>query len=140
MYIEINDNTTLREIQLKLADYYPYLQIKFYRKPHKKYEPSADEDVLYHGKTIGEVKQTHIDALLEITPVSKVAEIEREFQKRFGLPVQILLKEKGNWVQTTGTDDFTLNELNVLSRNSSDEFILSEPDSEYNDEEQQPLL
>ncbi len=140
MYIEINDNTTIRQIQHKLADYYPYLQIKFYRKLHKKYEASQDEDIIYHGKTIGEVKQTHTDAVLEITPVSKVAEIESEFQKRFGLSVQILFKEKGRWVQTTGMDDFTLKEVNVLSRNSSDEFILSEPDSEYNDEEQQPLL
>lgn len=31
-------------------------------------------------------------------------------------------------------DDFTLKELNEMGRNSSDEFILSEPDSEYKSE------
>ncbi|MBK7377037.1 MAG: hypothetical protein KTQ13_01655 [Ferruginibacter sp.] len=131
MYIEINDNTVIRDIQQKIADYYPYLQVKFYSKPHKKYEASDPGDQVSPAKKISEVRQTHVSALLEITPVSRIRDIESEFQQRFGLSVQILRKEKGIWVQTTGMDDFTLKELNVLSRNSSDEYILSEPDSEY---------
>lgn len=135
MYIEINDDTTIRHIQEKISDYYPYLQIEFHRRPHKKYKASGANDLIFPGDTIGDVKQTHISAILEITPVSKVADIEKEFQQRFGLSVQILRKENEKWIQTTGMDDFTLKELNVLSRNSSDEFILAEPDSEYEDTE-----
>lgn len=134
MHFEINDNTTIRHIQERFSDYYPYLQIEFYKKPHKKYEASEDKDLLFPGKTIGEVKQTHVSALMEIKPDSKVAEIEKEFMQRFGLSVQILKKEKDKWVQTTGMDDFTVKEINELARNSSDEYILSEPDSEYKDE------
>jgi len=40
MHIEINDNTSFRHIQEKFSDYYPYLQIEFYKKSHKKYEAS----------------------------------------------------------------------------------------------------
>lgn len=138
MYIEINDNTAIRHIFQKFSDYYPYLQIRFYGKPHKLYGVSPDEDIIPPHKTIGEVKQTHVSGLLEITPVSKVAGIENEFLQRFGLSVQILRKEKDKWEQTTGMDDFTLKELNLLARNSSDEYILSEPDSEYPDEDLQP--
>jgi len=134
MYLEINDNTTIRHIQERFSDYYPYLQIEFYRKSHHKYEASSDKDLIYPGKTIGDVKQTHVSALLEIKPLSKVADVEKEFLLRFGLSVQILKKEKDKWEQTTGMDDFTLKELNEMGRNSSDEFILSEPDSEYPDE------
>ena len=94
MHFEINDNTTIRHIQERFSDYYPYLQIEFYKKPHKKYEASEDKDLLFPGKTIGEVKQTHVSALMEIKPDSKVAEIEKEFMQRFGLSVQILKKEK----------------------------------------------
>lgn len=135
MHIEINDKSTIRDIQKTFSDFYPYLQIKFYRKPHKKYEASAESDLIYTGKTIENVKQTHVSGLLEIQPHSTVADIEKEFQLRFGLSVQILKKEKDHWAQTTGMDDFTLKDLNELGRNSSDEFILSEPDSEYKDEE-----
>lgn len=135
MYIEINDNTTLRDIRRAFSDFYPYLQIEFYTQPHKKYESSDSDDSIPICKKVDEIKKTHVSGLLEIFPADKVADIEKEFLQRFGLPVQVLIREKGKWVQTTGMDDFTVKELNELSRNSSDEYILSEPDSEYKDEE-----
>jgi hypothetical protein len=130
MHIDINDNTTFRSIQQTFSDFYPYLQLEFYRRPHDKYEASEENDTIYPGKTIGEVKQTHVSAILEILPLSKVADIENEFQQRFGLSVQILRKENDRWEQTTGMDDLTLRELNELGRNSSDEYILSDLDEE----------
>ncbi|HET9056724.1 MAG TPA: hypothetical protein VFN30_07745 [Chitinophagaceae bacterium] len=134
MYIEINDNTTFRDIQEAFANFYPYLQIEFYKLPHKKYEASQESNAVYPGNTVSEVKQTHVSGVIEIHPWYKVTGVEMEFQNRFGLFAQILRKEKNKWVQTTGMDDFTLKELNELSRNSSDDFIISEPDSEYKDE------
>lgn len=134
MHIEINDTTTIRSIQETFSNFYPYLQIHFYRNPHQVYGLSDDSDQIYAGKTIGEVKQTHLSSLLEILPVSKVSDIEKEFLKRLGLSVQILVKQKNKWEQTAGMDDFTIKELNELGRSSSDEYILSEPDSEYSEE------
>lgn len=134
MHIDINDNTTLRHIQEIFSDYYPYLQMEFYKSPHKKYEASAERELIYPGKTIGEVKQTHVSAIIEILPHSKVADVEKEFLQRFGLSVQILRKEKDHWEQTTGMDDFTLKELNEMGRSSSDDFILSDLDEEENEE------
>jgi glycerol-3-phosphate O-acyltransferase len=126
MHIEINNNATLRHIQDVFVDYYPYLQLEFYKQPHKKYEASKEKDIIYPGKTIAEIKQTHISGLLEILPLYKVADVEKEFLQRFGLSVQILRKEKDKWLQTTGMDDFTLKELNELGRNSSDEIIVED--------------
>lgn len=134
MHIEINDNTTLRHIQEIFSDYYPYLQMEFYKSPHKKYEASAERELIYPGKTIDEVKQTHVSAIIEMLPHSKVAGVEKEFMQRFGLSVQILRKEKDHWEQTTGMDDFTLKELNEMGRSSSDDFILSDLDEEENEE------
>jgi hypothetical protein len=126
MYIEINDNTTLQDIQEKFSEYYPYLQIEFYNKGHKKYEMSDKKNVIYPGKTIGEIKKTHLSALLEIQPSYKVADVEREFQQRFGLSVQVFWNEKDTWQQTTGMDDFTLKELNEMGWNSPDESAISD--------------
>lgn len=126
MHMELTDNTLLRNIQEVFSDFYPYLKINFYKKQHKKYEASEEEDLIDPCLTIGHVKATHVSALLEIQPLNKVADIEREFQHRFGLSVQILQKEKNGWKQTTGMDSFTLKELNEMGRNSSDEFIVSD--------------
>jgi hypothetical protein len=126
MHIEINDTTTLRHIQEVFSNYYPYLQLEFYKQPHKKYEASRQEDNIYPAKTIAEIKQTHVSGLLEIMPTYKVADVEKEFLQRFGLSVQVLRKEKNTWVQTTGMDDFTLKDLNEMGHNSLDEFIVSD--------------
>lgn len=128
MHIEINDKTTVREIQGIFSDYYPYLRVDFYSKPHKKYESSDKAFLVSPGKKMASIKKTHLSGLIEIKPLDKIATLEKEFQQRFGLSVQVLVKQKDKWIQTTGMDDFTLKELNKLGRSSSDEFILSEAD------------
>lgn len=133
MHIEIGDNTTLLEIQKVFSDFYPWLRIGFYRKPHKKYEALLASELISPLKKVKDIKPTHVYGVLEIQPGYTVAEVEREFLKRFGLSVQVLSQEKGKWIQTTGMDDFTLKELNELAHNFSDDYILAEPDSEYPD-------
>jgi len=126
MHIEMNNNTKLCEIQEVFSNHYPYPKIEFYKKPHKKYEGSEDAYLIRPRKKIGDVKRTHVSGVLEMVPLSKVADIEKEFQQRFGLPAQIFRKEKNSWEQTRNMDDFTLKELNELGRNSSDGFIVSD--------------
>ena len=138
MHIEINDNTTLKEIQDVFNNYYPYLKINFYRKRHKKYEASKETDLINPEHTVGEIKKTHVSGLLEMLPMYKVANVEREFMVRFGLSVQVLKKENNGWVQTTAMDDFTLKEVNEMSRNSSDEFVLTDYDESFEDTEEVP--
>jgi len=134
MHIEINDNTSIRGIQETFSNYYPFLQLEFYGTPHKKYEASDKADMINPDKTIGEIRKTHISALIEIQPLSKVKDVEREFLQRFGLSVQISRKEKDTWEQTTGMDDFTLKELNEFGRSSSDEYIVTDYDESFDEE------
>lgn len=138
MHIEINDNTKFREIQEVFNNFYPYLQINFYRKAHKKYEASSDADLIDPELTVGQLKKTHVSGLLEMAPLYKVADVEKEFLVRFGLSAQIVRMDGDNWVQTTGMDDFTLKEVNELSRNSSDEFVVTDYDETFEDEEEEP--
>lgn len=126
MHIEITNDTRLSEIRKVFSDFYPYLQIEFYRKFHKKYEGSEKKDRVDPGITVGELKKTHVSGLLEIKPLDTVADVEKECQQRFGISVQIFRKQNRSWEQTTSMDDFTLKELNEMGRNSSDEFIIED--------------
>jgi hypothetical protein len=45
--------------------------------------------------------------------------------------VQILKKEKNQWVQTTGLDSYSLKEVNEFSRNDSDEFLVRDYDEGF---------
>jgi len=133
MHIAITDNTTFGDIQEVFADFYPYLRIEFYKRAHRLYEPSREIDWIGLEQTVGQVRQTPVSGLLEIRPLEKAGDVEKEFQERFGLPVQVLVQEKDRWVQTTGMDDFTLKDLNELGRSSSDEFILADDEEGFED-------
>jgi hypothetical protein len=63
MHIEVNYTTTLRHIQDVFSDQYTYLQLEIYNQPHKLYDASKEKDLIYPGKTITEIKQTHISGL-----------------------------------------------------------------------------
>ena len=134
MHIQVNDKTTIRSMVETFSDFYPYLKLDFYSRPFDKLNAYSEDDLIFPGKAIGEIKQSPAPALIEIHPLSKVADIEREFMQRLGLPIQISRKEKSHWEPAVGMNEFTLKELNELGRSSSDEFILEEPDSEYEDE------
>ena len=134
MHIEINDYTTIRSIQKTFSNFYPYLKIIFLKKPTSENNILDESNLIFEGKTIFEVKNTHLSSVLEIMPLSKLVEIEDEFYERLGLTARILVNQKKQWEQTTGMNNFTIKELNELGRSSFDEFILSEPDTEYSDE------
>ena len=57
--------------------------------------------------------------------------MEKEFQDRIGIEVQIFKKEKDSWEQTTGLDNISIKDLNILGRNSSDEFIVVDYDESF---------
>ena len=131
MHLEINDNTRLIDIQQTFSNFYPYLSICFYKGHHEIYESSEFTNLIDPYKTIGEIKKTHISTLLEIKPWNKIKDIEKEFQERIGLSVQIFKKEKDSWEQTTGLDNVSIKDLNILGRNSSDEFIVVDYDESF---------
>ena len=138
MHIEISDQTRLSEIQETFSNYYPYLKIEFFHKPHKEYEDSPETDQIDPKAMVGDIKLTHVSGVLEIQPLYRVADVEKEFMERFGLSVQILRKEKNKWEQTTGMDDFTLKELNELGRSSADELIISEYEEKFKEIDEKP--
>lgn len=63
MHIEINDNTSFRQIQEVFSDFYSYLKMEFCRKRHKKYESSEETDLIDPNTSIGDIKQTHVSVV-----------------------------------------------------------------------------
>lgn len=126
MHIQLHDTITLKEIKNVFSNYYPHLKLEFYSKTHLLYESSNECDVLPDEKMLKEIKEMHIDGIINIHPTEKVADLEFDFQRRFGLPVQVLRLEQGKWQQTTAMDGFTLKDVNQFSKSDSDEDLVDE--------------
>ena len=136
MHIDINDKTVLKEIQKAFSDYYPFLLMKFYKKTHNKYEASRKEDELDIEKKVGEVSINHVSTTMEFLPTERVYKVEKDFHHKIGISIQILKLENGIWCQTSGLDNLSLKDLNILGRNSSDDFVNEDVDNEFETEEE----
>ena len=136
MHIEINDKTILKDIQKTFSDYYPFLLLKFYKKPHNKYDESKIENEIDIEKSVGEITKTHVITKIEIIPLERVSHFENTFFEKTGISVQVLKLENDIWKQTSGLDNLTLKDLNIMGRNSSDDFIMEDVDDEFETEEE----
>ena len=134
MHIDINDDTPLQDIRNTIDNFYPYLDIAFFKMPHKKYESCNPEDKWSYDMKVGEIRKTHFSGIIEIQPSYKVADVEKEFYERLGISVQILRKEDKEWEQSTGMDDLSLRQLNIMGRNSDNDYIMSNWDEEEDNE------
>ncbi|HEX6334907.1 MAG TPA: hypothetical protein VFZ78_11815 [Flavisolibacter sp.] len=137
MHIRIHDEITLGALQEVFSSFYPYLQLHFYRHHHKVYEPSEPADTLDPATRIADLKHD-VTGIMEIQPFHRVADIEQEFRNHFGLSVQVLWNRNNTWEQTTGTDAFTLKELNEFARTASDETVLEEYEEGFEAEDDRP--
>lgn len=108
----ITDKKNIREIQKEFNDKFPYLKIEFYTGKHKRGEGSPVVERLNPDQSIGAIRKVHTDGDLSIDGDLKVSHFEKMFLEKYGLNVQVFRKSGNLWMQTTTTDDWTLNEQN----------------------------
>ncbi len=110
MKITINDQRKIFAIQEEFSQYFPYLKIEFFAKPHKPGGPSSKKIMKHPAKTLGECRTIHGSGTITITPNMTVADLEQNFQDVYGLSVQVFRKSGRAWLETTITDGWTLKE------------------------------
>lgn len=112
MNIHIRPDMLIGEVQKQFNSMFPYLQLEFYKS-------NAD---IKEGKKLGAGKRIVIgqeaitDSLFDVMPDMTVKELETQFRKLFTLTVQVFRKSGTTWLQTTITDDWTLQRQNEHGR------------------------
>lgn len=106
--MKLDKAMTIAEVQKGFAGLYPGLRIEFYAKEHKDHSGSALKDQYSNSLTIGEITEGKVDGEINFGPERTVADIEGEFEDRFDLHVQIFRRSNTLWLQTSATDDWTL--------------------------------
>lgn len=69
--------------------------------------------------SLGEVRDKHTHGIITIDSQSETGAVEQEFERRFGLHIQIYRLQMDRWVQTVGTDILTLSEQNDIAKDSA---------------------
>jgi len=113
--MRIKKNKTLRQVKDIFSFVFPGLKIEFYKKAHRPTELSANVLEYDEQLTIAEINPNIVHNEIVFEPNNTVEFIEQEFEKKFGLHVQVLRKSNDLWLQTSKTDDWTLDQQNQLA-------------------------
>ncbi len=118
--ITINDHRKIFAIQKDFQKLYPYLKIEFFAKPYKVGGSSSKKIMKHPSKTLGECRTIHSSGTVTITPQMTVAGLEQNFSDVYGLSIQIFRKSGKAWLETTVTDDWTLEQQNNQGKELSE--------------------
>lgn len=110
MKLELASNKTIGDIQTAFSGYFPNLKLAFFSKSHKAYKSSAAKFLIQEK----DMPLSELSSLLN-EPKSLIIEqnmpvwqIERLFEEEYGLHVQVFRRSGKIWLETSRTDDLTL--------------------------------
>lgn len=112
MKLQINNETKFKDLQKVFSNIYPYLKIEFYSKPHREKELSAKKDRIAPNEIISEWGKFKNKGTVKINKERTVAELEAEFYDKFGIALQVSRRSGDLWIETSLTDDRTLDVQN----------------------------
>jgi hypothetical protein len=117
MLLAISKEKTIKDIQLDFNRQFPFLKLEFYKRdtpgrqlPGKKHLP--------HTITLQQAGLKDAGGL-DVSSTMTVADLENLFSAQFGLDVQVLRKSGIVWLETTVTDQWSLEKQNEHGREIS---------------------
>lgn len=119
MKIILRSERTIKDVKEEFNRVYPFLKIEFFSSKHAPGEGSPPSEEIDPSMELIDISGVLREGAIDINPSDTVKEVEQKFQHQYGLPVQIFRKQKGVWLETTITDDLTLQEQNTWGREAS---------------------
>lgn len=116
--MKIIDSKTIAEIQSEFRDMFPGLKLEFYRSKHESHKGSPVDDQWPSTMQISAIRNKHNKGELILAPDMTVSNLENEFEEKFGLHVQVFRKSRNLWLQTSVTDEWTLEKQNLKGLHS----------------------
>ena len=118
MTINITPDKIIKEIQKEFNQEFPFLKIEFFRRGVR-YKMTKREESLSRELTLGNVKMFEFRKGWKITGSMTVKELEKTFEELLGLSVLVYRKSGNLWLETTMTDNWTLEQQNENGRQIS---------------------
>ncbi len=119
MKIQVSTDKTIAQIQEAFSEMYPYLKLVFFTRPHEAYKGSPVKFMIDDTQvTLGSLEKKPRSHDLYIEPEMPTWQLERLFEEEFGLHVQVFRKSGNTWLETSTSDDLTLEDQNFKGKES----------------------
>ena len=117
MLLHIASNRLIGDIQREFNLLFPFLKLEFYRADETNYvQPKRFLPEKYIIQYAGHERK---DGDIRVYGEMTVSQLEKEFLSLFGLGVQVKRKSGNLWLETTMTDNWTLQKQNEHGREIS---------------------
>lgn len=112
MELRIDSETKIKDIQKEFNAFYPYLKLEFFVNPHPENKPSPKAEKINPDKGIKELTWFQESGRINMDSKRTVAQVENDFWETFGLSAQIFRRSGNIWIETSLTDNWTLDKQN----------------------------
>jgi hypothetical protein len=120
MYLEINGERAISEIQKDFSTVYPFLKLEFFRNGHFRRDRYPLHKLIPHHVQLKDAWFWKKDkGSLEVSDSMSVTDFESALMDEFGLSAQVFRRSGNLWLETTMTDNWTLKQQNEHGREIS---------------------
>jgi hypothetical protein len=118
----ITNEKSLEFVQEEFHQRFPFLKLEFYTNQHQSGHGSPIGETLDSSLLIKQVRKQDSDGNLNIDPTMKVSELELALFEEFGLNAQVFRRSGNIWIQTSFTDNWSLEKQNRKGESSEKHF------------------
>ena len=119
MHLRIAPNRLISDLQKEFNNAFPFLKIEFFQSRNQQIPAFTFQQILPRNIRIVEGQTAITDGDIEITSDMKVKDLEKIFKDQFSLLAQVFRRSGNLWLETTMTDDWTLEQQNEHGREIS---------------------
>ena len=131
MCLHIAPNRFISEIQMEFNKKFPFLKLVFFNKNALSRSDYSASQLVTGNKKIGDLQVVITDGYLQLKDEMKVYELEDRLKKEFSLGTQVFRKSGNLWLETTMTDNWTLQQQNNHGREISTENNVKEKTQDF---------
>lgn len=108
----IEAGMSISTVQHAFNEAFPFLKLEFFRKPHRPKGASEKKHLLKPDGILRARSKSRKKTFVQVTEEMTVSELEQLFLEYFGISAQVFRKSGRSWLETTFTDDWTLQKQN----------------------------
>ena len=119
MHLHIAPNRLISDIQKEFNEAFPFLKIEFFKTRSFTRSDFMAHQIIPSQRKIGDGQLSITDGDIEVVEEMKVMDLEKIFKDQFSLAMQVFRKSGNLWLETTMTDNWTLQQQNDHGREIS---------------------
>ena len=112
MKLYIEKESQIEGIKKLFTAFYPFLKIEFYKKPLRTNNPFAKKEAVPQQMALMQFAAMPGRKGIDISQDRTVKDLENDFES-FGLFAEVLRKSGNVWIETSLTNDWTLQQQNL---------------------------